>query len=40
MSGRTLTVAALQASYGEDEAANIAKTADLVREAASREAPR
>ena len=36
MSGRSITVAALQASYGEDEAANIAKTADLVREAASR----
>ncbi len=36
MSGRSLTVAALQASYGEDEAANIKRTADLVREAASR----
>lgn len=36
MSPRTLTVAALQASYGEDEAANIARTAELVREAASR----
>ncbi len=31
---RTLTVAALQASYGEDMAANIAKTAGLIREAA------
>ncbi len=33
---RTLTVAALQTSYGEDMAANIAKTADLIREAAAR----
>ena len=35
-SGRTITVAALQAAYGEDEAANIKKTADLVRDAARR----
>ena len=34
--GRTLTVAALQTSYGEDMAANIAKTAELIREAAGR----
>jgi N-carbamoylputrescine amidase len=33
---RTLTVAALQTSYGEDMSANIKKTADLVREAAAR----
>jgi N-carbamoylputrescine amidase len=33
---RTLTVAALQASYGDDLAANIEKTADLIREAAAR----
>jgi N-carbamoylputrescine amidase len=33
---RTLTVAALQASYGEDMAANIAKTAELIREAAGK----
>jgi N-carbamoylputrescine amidase len=33
---RTLTVAALQASYGMDLEANIAKTAELVREAAAR----
>lgn len=33
---RTLTVAALQTSYGTDLAANIAKTADLVREAADK----
>ena len=31
---RSLTVAAIQTSYGEDLAANIAKTAELVREAA------
>jgi N-carbamoylputrescine amidase len=31
---RTIRVAALQTSYGEDMAANIAKTADLIREAA------
>jgi N-carbamoylputrescine amidase len=31
---RTITVAALQTSYGEDMAANIAKTADLIRQAA------
>jgi N-carbamoylputrescine amidase len=31
---RTITVAALQTSYGEDMTANIAKTADLVRQAA------
>ncbi|NBB52793.1 N-carbamoylputrescine amidase [Rhizobium sp. CRIBSB] len=33
---RTISVAALQTSYGEDMQANIAKTADLVREAAAR----
>ena len=33
---RTISVAALQTSYGEDMDANIKKTADLVREAASR----
>ena len=33
---RELTVAALQTSYGEDMAANIAKTAELIREAAGR----
>jgi N-carbamoylputrescine amidase len=33
---RTLTLAALQTAYGPDMAANIAKTADLIREAASR----
>ncbi len=33
---RTLTLAAIQTAYGEDMAANIAATADLVREAASR----
>ena len=33
---RTLTVAALQTAYGEDMGANIAKTADLIREAASK----
>jgi N-carbamoylputrescine amidase len=33
---RTLTVAALQAAYGADLDANIARTADLIREAASR----
>jgi len=33
---RTLTVAAIQASYGLDMAANIARTADLIREAAGR----
>ena len=33
---RTISVAAIQTSYGEDMAANIAKTIDLVREAASR----
>ncbi len=32
---RTVSVAALQTSYGEDMAANIAKTADLVKQAAS-----
>jgi N-carbamoylputrescine amidase len=31
---RTITVAALQTSYGDDMAANIAKTADLIRQAA------
>jgi len=34
MTGRIITVAAIQASYGEDMAANIGKTAWLVREAA------
>jgi len=33
---RTVTLAALQTSYGEDMAANIAKTEGLVREAAAR----
>jgi len=33
---RTLTVAALQASYGMDLEANVAKTAELVREAAAK----
>ncbi|MBB5747142.1 N-carbamoylputrescine amidase [Brevundimonas variabilis] len=33
---RTISVAALQTAYGEDMQANIAKTIDLVREAASR----
>jgi N-carbamoylputrescine amidase len=33
---RTLTLAAIQSSYGHDQAANIAKTADLVREAAAK----
>jgi N-carbamoylputrescine amidase len=33
---RTLTLAALQTSYGADMQANIARTADLVREAASK----
>ncbi len=33
---RTISVAAIQTSYGADMAANIAKTADFVREAASR----
>ncbi|WP_397421240.1 N-carbamoylputrescine amidase [Phenylobacterium sp.] len=32
---RTLTVAALQAAYGPDMAANIARTADLIRQAAA-----
>lgn len=36
MSKRSLTVAAVQAGYGPDMTANIAKTADLVREAAKR----
>ena len=35
MSARTLTLAAVQTAYGEDLAANIAKTADLMREAAA-----
>jgi N-carbamoylputrescine amidase len=34
MTGRTITVAAIQTSYGEDMAANILKTAGFVREAA------
>ena len=33
---RTIKVAALQTAYGEDLAANIARTADLIREAAAR----
>ncbi len=33
---RSLTLAALQTSYGEDMQANIAKTADLIRQAAAR----
>jgi N-carbamoylputrescine amidase len=33
---RTITVAALQTAYGEDMAANIRKTEDLIREAAAR----
>ncbi|MGE5500526.1 MAG: N-carbamoylputrescine amidase [Ignavibacteriales bacterium] len=33
---RTVTLAAIQTSYGEDMAANIAKTADFVREAAGK----
>jgi len=33
---RTISVAALQTSYGEDMTANIAKTADLVKQAASK----
>ena len=32
---RTVTVAALQTAYGPDMAANIARTIDLVREAAA-----
>ena len=32
---RTLTLAAIQASYGDDMAANIAKTEALIREAAA-----
>ena len=32
---RTLTLAAIQTSYGDDEAANIAKTAGFIREAAA-----
>jgi N-carbamoylputrescine amidase len=31
---RQITVAALQSAYGADRAANIARTADLIREAA------
>jgi N-carbamoylputrescine amidase len=33
---RTLTLAAIQASFGEDQVANIAKTAGFIREAAAR----
>ena len=33
---RTLSVAALQTAYGTDMAANIARTADLIRQAADR----
>ena len=36
MASRTLTVAAIQTSYGADMAANIAKTEGFVREAAKR----
>ncbi|MDX2257491.1 MAG: N-carbamoylputrescine amidase [Hyphomicrobiaceae bacterium] len=36
MANRLVTVAALQTAYGEDMAANIAATADLVRDAAGR----
>jgi N-carbamoylputrescine amidase len=36
MTKRTITVAALQAAYGHDMQANIAKTEDLIREAAKR----
>ena len=33
---RNLTLAAIQTSYGSDEAADIKKTAELVREAAAK----
>jgi len=33
---RMVSVAAIQAAYGEDMAANIAKTADFVRDAAGK----
>ena len=36
MSNRTLTVAAIQTSYGNDLAENIAKTEAFVRQAAKR----
>jgi N-carbamoylputrescine amidase len=36
MAGRTITVAAIQTSYGHDMKANIAKTEDFVREATKR----
>ena len=36
MAGRTITVAAIQTSYGHDMKANIAKTEDFAREAAKR----
>ena len=36
MTKNTLTVAAIQTSYGEDMAANIAKTEAFIREAAGR----
>ena len=36
MSGRTITVAAIQSSFGPDMTANIAKTEGFVREAAKR----
>ena len=36
MTKTMLTVAAIQTSYGEDMAANIAKTGDFIREAAGR----
>jgi N-carbamoylputrescine amidase len=35
MTARTLSVAALQSAYGDDEAANIARTIDHIREAAN-----
>ena len=34
---RTLTVAALQAAYGADRDANIARTADLIRDGQCRD---
>src|SRR4029078_3198202 len=36
MAGRTITVAAIQTSYGHDMKANIAKTEGFIREAAKR----
>ena len=37
---RTLTLGAIQAAYGDDLEANIAKTAGLIRQAAAAGAPR